>query len=336
MSFAHGSRLDVRQCERGPWNSVRKNRTKLIQYPVIKHSPIKWSAVPTRASTSDDHTNIVTTPVTSSKPQPLDSTAKTVEPLDGEAFTRVVLARRTERVFDSTRSIPNGVLEKCLGLAARAPTSFNMQPYVAIVVDSAEKKLELSKAMLGEGNIQQILAAPVSVVFCANNSCMSLLPKVVQMAKEDGAPEAFTSVLPLYVGLFSGGFNFLPKIPIINSIISFFARIIRKVALAIAGIFVPVPPTPAPETWSHKNTTFPATVFMLAATALGLATRAMEGFHPPRLRRALGIPSNYSIPVIVSVGYSVDPPAAGSQRLPPEELFYTNHFGTPFQGVPVY
>jgi hypothetical protein len=53
-------------------------------------------------------------------------------PDDSEAFERVVKSRYTNKVFDKTQAIPDGVLEKCLALCARAPTGFNTQPYVSV------------------------------------------------------------------------------------------------------------------------------------------------------------------------------------------------------------
>eukprot|EP00976_Prorocentrum_cordatum_P110374 1195186-Prorocentrum_minimum.AAC.1 len=91
---------------------------------------------------------------------------------DLEAFERTVKRRYTNKVYDKTRAIPAGLLEKCLGLCLRAPTSFNTQPYhnkvlfgaltdqfslfctqIALVVDDEKSKQALSECMLGQGNI---------------------------------------------------------------------------------------------------------------------------------------------------------------------------------------
>jgi hypothetical protein len=56
--------------------------------------------------------------------------AASVTAADGASFRRVVLARYTAKQFDAKKRLPAGLLAELLALAARAPTSFNSQPYV--------------------------------------------------------------------------------------------------------------------------------------------------------------------------------------------------------------
>lgn len=86
-------------------------------------------------------------------------------------------------------------------------------------------------------------------------------------------------------------------------------------------------PSPTPsstEAWAFKNTMPAATTMILAATSqgariasvhhapymltaglqsTGLASKAMEGFDGNRVRAALGVPSSFAVPVMVSLGY---------------------------------
>ncbi|GMF51443.1 unnamed protein product [Phytophthora fragariaefolia] len=59
------------------------------------------------------------------------------------------------------------VLTECVTFAQRAPTGFNTQAYVAIVVRSAEDRENLAGAMI-DANVGKIKQAPVAVVFAAD------------------------------------------------------------------------------------------------------------------------------------------------------------------------
>mmetsp|Transcript_44226 Transcript_44226/g.84566 ORF Transcript_44226/g.84566 Transcript_44226/m.84566 type:complete len:344 (+) Transcript_44226:177-1208(+) len=250
-----------------------------------------------------------------------------------DSFEEVVRARHTAREFDPNRELPEGVLQRCLALAARAPTSFNTQPYKVVVVQSKEAKQKLSEAMTGEGNIQRVLKAPATLVWLADNGVVRYASKVASVAEAAGAPPEFFKKIPLYVAIFSGGFSFLGSvIKPLGSLINFVAFICRKVALSIASYIMVVPTPSTAEAWSFKNTSLPAAFFTLAATACGLYTSIMEGFDSRRVCSALKVPGNYSVPMMVAVGYSTHgPPAKISSRNNPKELFYSNDFGTPFE-----
>uniref|UniRef100_A0A7S0WR52 Nitroreductase domain-containing protein n=1 Tax=Pyramimonas obovata TaxID=1411642 RepID=A0A7S0WR52_9CHLO len=261
---------------------------------------------------------------------------ETVE-TDLEGFERVVKGRYTNKVYDKTRAIPAGFLEKCLGLCLRAPTSFNTQPYIALVVDDDKTKQALSECMLGEGNINRVLDAPATVVFAADNNCMRNVPKVMDLWLKDGAPAGFVkTLLPLYVALFSNGFGFFGRIPFIGSLINLIVYLVRKVALSIASFFTCVPTPSTAEAWSMKNAMFPATIFMLAASAAGLTTSPMEGYDSRRVRSALNLPGHYSVALAVSVGYPPAQETRRSSRFDSKDLVYRNTFGQEFPGIPAY
>ncbi|MDH3584970.1 MAG: nitroreductase family protein, partial [Phycisphaerae bacterium] len=76
----------------------------------------------------------------------------------------------------------------------------------------------------------------------------------------------------------------------------------------LARVFRPVPEIPAVHrrAWLGRHVMLSAMLFMLAAADEGLATCPMEGFDEGRLRRVLGIPRRFTVPVIVTVGYAAD------------------------------
>merc|ERR1711918_232201 len=76
---------------------------------------------------------------------------------------------------------------------------------------------------------------------------------------------------------------------------------------AISHVLSPLRPMPVlenRESWAYKNASLYAQMFMIAATANGLGTCAMEGFDARRVRTLLNIDEHkYAIPMIISMGY---------------------------------
>ena len=90
---------------------------------------------------------------------------------------------------------------------------------------------------------------------------------------------------------------------------SFISRNIRNVVFHLLS---PIKPTPKlsykNHSWAIKNTMLMAQQLMLAATAYGLHTGPMEGYDERRVGYILNIPKEkYSIPIIINLGYSIDP-----------------------------
>ena len=75
--------------------------------------------------------------------------------------------------------------------------------------------------------------------------------------------------------------------------------------------------------WLVKQVMLSAMVFMLAASAAGLATVPMEGFDESRVRKILKIPKSHIVPLVMPVGYSRDEDLVKS-RIPIEDLIHYN------------
>ncbi|CAE7312354.1 nfsB, partial [Symbiodinium necroappetens] len=86
----------------------------------------------------------------------------------------------------------------------------------------------------------------------------------------------------------------------------FFAQVLRDVSLAQAC---------SDQAWAEKQVMLQAAYFLLAATEHGLATNPMEGFKSKAaVREAVGLPDNYGVAVVVSVGYAQQEVAQASRR----------------------
>ncbi|GMF61927.1 unnamed protein product [Phytophthora fragariaefolia] len=183
---------------------------------------------------------------------------------------------------------------ECVALAQRAPTGFNTQPYVAIVVRSAEDRENLAGAMM-DANAGKIKQAPVAVVFAADCGTLKNMLRLQQLHRDNGASDDYVNMIPPFVELFSGEHN----------------------------------PDVSTEAWAYKQTTFAATTFLYAAQVHGLATCPMEGLEQAKVKKALNIPDRYSIPVVVVLGHE-NPAAKRTKpltRFPPKEVFFEGRFG---------
>lgn len=79
---------------------------------------------------------------------------------------------------------------------------------------------------------------------------------------------------------------------------------LKKFGTHVLSPLKPSPKIHSIELWSVKNTALMAQQLMLGAVSLGLSTLPMEGFDERRIKSILSIPSSYTIPLIISVGYS--------------------------------
>lgn len=142
--------------------------------------------------------------------------------------------------------------------------------------------------------------------------------RIVQLERENGAPQAMLSALPFGITYTAG-----------EGLVS---NTVKSAASSLLSPLRPMPTVNSPEAWAFKHTMMAAQTLILAATAHGLDTAPMEGFDQGRVRPILGIPSRYAVPVIISLGYGVER-TRYSPRLPPNEVFFDGKFGQPYPGI---
>ncbi|CAM9886021.1 unnamed protein product, partial [Choristocarpus tenellus] len=163
---------------------------------------------------------------------------------DAKAFTRVSLARVSTKFFDG-REIPEDVLRKVLALVSRAPSSFNSQPYMCIVVTSEDAKHNFSRAMLGP-NRKRVLEAGATVVFAADLNSFKNMGKLRQLLEEEGKSKSYIRTMALYLSVFSSGHNRFVRLPLV---------LVKKLVFGvIRRLGKGMPTVSGAETWAFKNT----------------------------------------------------------------------------------
>eukprot|EP00906_Rhabdomonas_costata_P033843 RCo047664 len=237
-----------------------------------------------------------------------------------EVFEEIVGRRRAARRFADT-PVPLELVQRLLVAAQRAPTGFNLQGWVAVVVDDPKQRDKLWTAAVNQPHVR---AAPVVVVFAGNTRPQENLSRVLQQGLTTGhLTPVQAQALPQKVAAFleggpCGAFQYLK----------------HGVARLSAAASVSVPLSLQGYAW--KQTMAPAMVFLLAAYAAGLACCPIEGFDEEAVKTALSLPSHYTVPVIVPLGFAhpedeASPPPR-SPRLPFEEVVFHNTTGTKFPG----
>jgi nitroreductase len=185
-------------------------------------------------------------------------------------FKEISEKRRAINFFDPDRPVSDDLLGQMIDTAAKAPSSFNLQPWNLIVLrDRAAKERLLPLAW----NQPKIVEAPVVLIVLADkNGWQEGHPTVEknwqEMLKAGSMQEAQRD---WFLNAAKSLYNWNPD-----------------ANLAFAA----------------KNTGFFAMSLMYAATSLGLESHPMDGFDHEGVRKAFNIPENFWIPLLLAVGFA--------------------------------
>lgn len=228
---------------------------------------------------------------------------------------RLFRERFSAHRFELNRIVKKDVVDELLSLTLTAPTSFNIQPYVGILVDGKQRQ-HLSKCMLG-GNARKVKDSSFSIVFASDLEPSKRVPSIEQLEKDAGRPDALIGMIAPAIRLFANE-----------------GAVASGLKCAMSSLLSPVVAVPnfTPTiAWSYKQTMMAASTYILAAKSLGLDTCAMEGFDETKVKNALGIPDRYSVPVVIATGYAKkDDQDIPAPRLPKDVLFAHQRFGNGF------
>ncbi len=184
-------------------------------------------------------------------------------------FQEIIENRRAVNFFDPNKNVPDELLNKIIELAAKSPSSFNLQPWSVMVLRDKEEKMRLRKHAF---NQEKVSEAPVTLIVLADMDAWqkghpfvekNLREMVKSGMAEEGKTDWFYQTTQNLYG----------------------ATRDKQLAYAV------------------KNTGFFAMSLMLAAKSLGLDTHPMDGFSQSKVKAEFNIPDNYWIPLLLSIGY---------------------------------
>lgn len=177
--------------------------------------------------------------------------------------------RRSINFFDPERHVSDELLGKMIELAARAPSSFNLQPWQLMVLRDVAAKEKLKPLAWDQ---PKVVEAPVTLIV---------------LADKNGWQEDHATVEKNWQEMLNSGIMEPEQRDwFLNATQSLYGWS-ADASLAFAA----------------KNAGFFAMGLMYAATSLGLETHPMDGFDHEAVRKAFNIPDNYWVPLLLAVGY---------------------------------
>ncbi|MBN2123505.1 MAG: nitroreductase family protein [Deltaproteobacteria bacterium] len=184
-------------------------------------------------------------------------------------FKDIVHQRRAVNFFDTERDVSDDQLREMVGLAARAPSSFNLQPWSLILLKDLEEKMRLRKVAWDQPKVSE--APVVLIVLADRDAWRGGHPFVERNFREMVQAGSMTEDKhDWFLGACSGLYGESPE---------------------------------KQQAFACKNAGFFAMTLMFAAKHLGLDTHPMDGFDHEGVRREFKIPDSYWIPLLLAVGY---------------------------------
>jgi nitroreductase len=115
------------------------------------------------------------------------------------SFELLCNSRKSEYNFAS-RPIDESIIKNILLTTQTAPSSFNLQPYKIIMVQSELVRSAIAdNAMLGYSNSSRVKTAPLTAVFLSDKIPSELIKKVMKLELENGTDPTYVSSLPAKV-----------------------------------------------------------------------------------------------------------------------------------------
>jgi nitroreductase len=293
---------------------MMKHSTRIINRPVLKSSVRSFSTTlhSFQQSTASSHVAATHFPtIEQSSDKHFSQHSKILE--------ETVLARYAAKQFIPDKQIPPQVLSHIIALSQRVPGGYNLQPWVAIVVNDEAKKRDLYEVALRQ---EKILQAPCTVVFAANHGRpLENLDTMLEMDRQFGtlSEEKIDRVRRLATALLDAGPLCIKQV----------AKFLFTYALSLFVKPMMIAPINM-KAYVWKQTMLSVQTLLLAASSHGVQTCAIEGFDERRIKQVVGLPSHYSVPVIVAMGYSnehLEGDMKRSIRIQPERQFYKDDFG---------
>ncbi len=211
--------------------------------------------------------------------------------IDVEEFRKVVRTRRSVRRFTDEK-IPEAVIQDCLDLALLAPNSSNLQPWDFYRVVSPDKRAKLVEACLNQNAAK---TAAELIVACGRTATWKQhCAEVLEHWPEETIPRIVENYYKRAAHVHYGT---LPLDP--------FGKL-KKLLRDMSGISRPSPrwPNSADDMrlWACKSTALACENLMLALRAHGFDSCPMEGFDEARVRRAVKLPKDAFVVMIIGAG----------------------------------
>jgi len=184
-------------------------------------------------------------------------------------FKDILEKRRAINYFDPARDVDDALLRKVVEDGAKAPSSYNLQPWKLKVIRDPARKAALRKLAFNQPKVEE---APVVLIV---------------LADREGWKEGNTTQENVFKGMVAAGAMKPEQKDWFNGVTQ--------------GLYGT--DDMASQAFANKNTGLFAMSLMYAASHHGLQTHPMDGFDREGVRKEFVIPDNYWIPMLIAVGY---------------------------------
>jgi nitroreductase len=197
--------------------------------------------------------------------------------------------RRSHRYYTEGKRIPAETLRELFRLASLSPSGNNLQPWEFILLQEPKSK----QLLFDNGCSQkQVLTSSAIVIVLGNRN----------MAAH--AEEIFAD----------------------NVAKGYYDEATRQRQLATIRRTDAERTVEEKRVWTLRSTELAAMTLMLAATSLGIDTGPMEGYDHAKVRAAFGIPDDYEICMLISMGYRSKEPLPRQMRRPYSQIVHEERF----------
>jgi len=179
-------------------------------------------------------------------------------------FKEILTNRRAVNFFDPAKNVTEDQLREIVEDAAKAPSSFNLQPWKLMVLRDAGQRATLQKLAFDQPKVSE---APVVLIMLADREGWKEGNETLEgNFKNNMQPEQRDWFISTASALYGGSES-------------------------------------ARQAFANKNTGLFAMSLMYAASNLGLHTHPMDGFDHEGVRTTFEIPEQYWIPMLICVGH---------------------------------
>lgn len=230
--------------------------------------------------------------------------------------------RRAIRKYDPGKPLDDKIVKECIRLSTLAPSSSNLQLWEAYHVTHPDTLKALAHACLDQGSAR---TAQQMVVFVTRQDrhrdhSRKVLQATVDNIRKTSPKERqehrirlqtlyYNRVMPLQYARFFGLKGLFTKA--LAQTIGLFRPIVRQVSEPEVNAVV------------HKSCALAVQTFMLAMSEQGYDTCPLEGFDSLRVKRALHLPYDCDINMIITCGIRMPEGVWGDRiRLPFEEQYH--------------
>ena len=230
--------------------------------------------------------------------------------------------RRAVRKYDPGRPLDDEQVKDCLQQATLAPTSSNLQLWECYHVTDPKTLALLAKACLGQGSAR---SAQQIVVFVTRQNLYrqhaeAVLEANIEEIKQNSPKERQAHRVQLQK------LYYKRIMPFQYSRCFGLLGLLRKLLLQVIGIFRPIARQVSEgevRTVVHKSCALAAQTFMLAMSEKGYDTCPLEGFDSKLVKRALHLPYDCGINMVITCGIRLPEGVRGERfRLPFDEVYH--------------